>query len=117
MGLDLSCGVSFSYGGFAQFRRELAKEIDVKLDEMEGFGGEKSFEKIEDAIKYFLDHSDCDGELEPKYCKLIAPRMKEIADKWIKSNDEDLEYYGEKALAIYEGMIECCENNESLLFE
>ena len=34
MGLYLSCGVKFSYGGFNKFRCMLAKEINIDLTQI-----------------------------------------------------------------------------------
>lgn len=70
----------WSYSGFMQFRRRLAREIGICLDLMQGFREtnrevdcQKDFywlpkeplkwENIKDPIAEFLSHSDCDGQL------------------------------------------------------
>ncbi|WP_232732753.1 hypothetical protein [Bacillus cereus] len=64
MGLDFNLSrVRWGYISFGNFRRKLAKEIDLDLDAMIGFGGDFSWDLIEDDIKEFLNHSDCEGEL------------------------------------------------------
>lgn len=117
MGLSLSCGVDFSYGGFADFRDAIAMEIGINLDEMIGFGGVNSFKEVKNPIKYLLNHSDCDGYISETRCGRIFPELKKIADKWLKSSDEQEKYYGRLALALSEGMKECFDNDEPLLFE
>ena len=117
MGLYLSCGVKFSYGGFNKFRCMLAKEINIDLNDMKGFGGDKLFSTINDNIKYLLEHSDCDGYIEPKECGLIAPRLRELTKEWEYSIDEDIRWYREQAIYLAEGMEDCYKNNKPLFFE
>jgi hypothetical protein len=117
MGLDLSCGVSFSYGGFHCFRSMLAKEINIDIENMEGFGGNKSFNDIKDDIKILLDHSDCNGFISPEDCGKIAPRLRELTKKWVDSQDENKKWYGRQALFLAEGLESCYKNNEPLLFK
>lgn len=117
MGLSLSCGVDISYGGFANFRDAVAKEIGIDLDEMIGFGGVKSFKEVKNPIKHLLNHSDCDGYIGEKMCGKMFPELKKIADKWLQSSNENEKYYGRLALYLSEGMKECFDNDEPLLFE
>ena len=80
MGVDFSHGVgSRSYSGFQLFREEIAAEIGINLDEMEGFGGDWLWDGVEDSVRPLLDHSDCDGHLTPDECRLVAPRLRELA--------------------------------------
>ncbi|UUV45966.1 hypothetical protein [Bacillus phage vB_BanS-Thrax1] len=58
-----------------------------------------------------LDHSDCDGNLSPEQCGVIAPRLKELVSNW---NDDDWDK--RKALELAEDMQWCYENNETLEF-
>ena len=90
MGLDFINGddAHWSYSGFNSFRRRLAKEIGIDLDEMQGFGhlngkpGWRSWDEVDDPIKPFLMHSDCDGEMSPEECLQVGPRLREIVSSW-----------------------------------
>lgn len=65
MGVDFThCDVHWSYIGFNNARRRLAREIGVSLDEMLGFGLDKHVARewytVDDsAIVPLLHHSDC----------------------------------------------------------
>lgn len=115
MGIEFShCEARWGYGAFNNFRTKLAKEIGIDLDRMEGFvsdGCGLSWDKIMDPIKDLLDHSDCDGDLTPKQCRTIAPRLKELVVDW---SDEDPDK--RKALLLAEGMAWAAEQNEKFLF-
>lgn len=84
MGLDFSHGdVSFAYSGFNRFRTRLAKDIGIDLNSMVGFRGDIPWEQApRDPLLPLLNHSDCDGELTPEECKSIAPRLREIVNRW-----------------------------------
>ena len=100
MGIDFSHGgAHWSYGGFHEFRRRLAGEIDLVLDEMKGFGGSRQWATVDDAIVPLLDHSDCDGELTPETCELMAPRLRELVKNW----PED-DFHRSQALELADGM-------------
>ncbi|WP_267379428.1 hypothetical protein, partial [Bacillus sp. GM_Baccil_2] len=112
MGLDFNLSeVRWGYISFGNFRRKLAKEIDLDLDAMIGFGGDFSWDLVEDDIKEFLNHSDCEGELTPEQCKVIAPRLIELVSGW---SDDDPDK--EKALELADDMQWCYENNRVLEF-
>lgn len=106
--------VCWSYGGFHSFRNKLAKEININLDEMEGFteaGKGKSWEIIEDPIRYLLNHSDSDGDLHPDLCREIYPRLLELIALW--SNDD---YDKQMGMRLATMMKECSESeNECYL--
>lgn len=113
MGLDFShCEARWSYSGFGRFRRRLAKQIGINLDDMYGFGGEREWDTVNDPIKPLLDHSDCDGVLTPEECKLVYPRLEELIRDW---DDED--YDKQQALELIEGMKYCIELDEDLEFQ
>ncbi len=101
----------WSYGGFMHFRKKLALEIEIILDDMKGFGGEKNWKGIKSPLKYFLNHSDCDGRISPKRCKEIVDAMKNIITKW--PNDD---YDKEQAQILIKNMNECFKNNDYLIF-
>lgn len=79
MGLDTSHNAWHGpYSSFGDFRKNLAKHLGINLLEMEGFGGDISFDTIDDDVKILLDHSDCDGNISPDDCKKLAVRLREI---------------------------------------
>jgi hypothetical protein len=112
MGIDFShCGAHWSYSGFNAFRRRLANEIGMNLDEMIGFGGDRAWEEFDDPILPLLNHSDCDGILTPEECGLIYLRLIELVSRW-KKNDYD-RLSGEE---LASGMKSAAMNNEEFQF-
>ncbi|MCP1180516.1 MULTISPECIES: hypothetical protein [Bacillus] len=112
MGLDFNhSDAHWGYSGFNNFRRKLAREINLDLDAMEGFGGDFSWDLVKDDIKDFLNHSDCDGYLTSEQCKIIYPRILELVKNW---PNED--YDKQEAIILAEDMKYCHENNLILEF-
>ena len=101
----------WSYHGFHYFRKKLAKEIGIELDNMEGFGGGIPWDKINDSIKKLINHSDCDGYLSPDDCRIIYPRLLELVKNW---NNDD--YDKIKAIKLAEAMKDCSDNDFFLDF-
>ena len=74
---------SWSYSGFHEFRTFIAAEAGITLGNMEGFTKESdalSWDKVADPIRFFLNHSDCDGELSPQECEAVAPRLRRLLE-------------------------------------
>jgi hypothetical protein len=112
MGIDFRyCEARWAYSGFHRFRSRLAKEIGIDLKDMHGFGGTRSFHTISNHIKYLLDHSDCDGTLEPYQCKVVAKSLKKLIANW--ANDD---YDKVKGLLLVEGLEYCASKNRHLVF-
>lgn len=117
MGIDFShCEAHWAYSGFMRFRIRLAKEIGIDLMKMDGFGeapdyGGLPWDKVIDPIVPLLNHSDCDGELSPQECKLVAPRLRELVASW-----PDDDYDKIKALELAEGMEFAADEGEALIF-
>ena len=102
MGVDFSHGdVHFSYGNFNRFRRKLAAEICVVIDEMEGFGGDTPWSEIHDPLVPFLSASDCDSEIPSHDCPFVADRIKQVVDA---SPDDPMVYWKDMALRVAEAM-------------
>lgn len=116
MGLDFDgSDAHWSYSGFHYFRKCLAADIGIKLEEMQGFGGSKSWDEVNDPIKILLYHSDCDGELAAEECEQIYPRLLEIVEKW-EDDDEDMSDNKEQGILLAKGMKKCAEKGKPLIF-
>lgn len=114
MGLAVG-GAHWSYSGFNRFRERLAAEVGVHLMGMEGFRRDgqpgESWSKVKDPIKPLLNHPDCDGEMTPKQCEQVAPRLKELVKDW-----PDGDYDKEQATILAESMEYCAMEEERLVF-
>lgn len=95
-----SCGASWSYGGFADFRNRLCSSLGIYLEKMEGFGGVRIWDKYHCLPLYpLLNHSDCDGNLTYDQCQTIAPALRDVVKDWL---DDD--YDKINAIRLAEGM-------------
>jgi hypothetical protein len=111
MGLDfVGSSAHWSYTGFHDFRVRLAREIEISLDNMAGFGGTESWDGLNDPIILLLNHSDCDGELTPEQCSVVAPRLRVLVGFWPDDYDRD------NALRLVHGMEECAKEKRLLKF-
>jgi hypothetical protein len=120
-----STGVGFSYTGFNKFRHRIARSIGLKGvypgTDTDMYVTNK-YKEIESEHPMFplIDHNDNDGKLEPDDCGTVGAYLKTLIPEWEKEFDE----YPEKELEndIMEGkkladlMLQCYENNETLLF-
>ncbi|MFD4553026.1 hypothetical protein ACFWP5_01675 [Streptomyces sp. NPDC058469] len=83
--------VSWSCTGFAVFRRWLAQAEGFDLDEMHGFGGQRSWSDVLTSLAPFLDHPDGGGlDLSPVQCAAMLPRLQEIADQFQERGPDPL---------------------------
>ncbi|MFK0153535.1 hypothetical protein ACIQVK_15875 [Streptomyces sp. NPDC090493] len=83
--------VSWSYSGFAAFRRRLAEAEGVVLSEMSGFGGERPWNQVSTALEPLLDHPDAGGDdLSPAECASILVRLEAITDQWAQEGGDQL---------------------------
>ena len=115
MGLYFSHGSAhWAYRYFKDFRRKLAKEINLDLETMEGYSDNDSaisWDTVKDPIVYLLNHSDCDGDLSPQICKVVATRLRELVQKWEPS---DLDK--QQALLLADGMELAFKRKELFVF-
>jgi len=111
MGVDLTGGAHWGYIGFHNYRYKLAKEIDIDLELMEGYGGDMSWDNISSPLKYFLNHSDCEGIISYKICSKIYPVLEYIVSQW-----EEDDYDRIQSELVIEGMKECVDNKKSFKF-
>lgn len=115
MGLDFDgADAHWSYSGFNRFREKVASSIGINLNEMYGFGGPKDWKAVKHPLKALLYHSDCDGNLSPKQCALVAPALRLVIKKWEKNieNAHDIS----QGLKLARGMFHCAKKNKSLRF-
>lgn len=119
MGIEFSRGKAhWSYTRFHIFRIRLAAEIGIDLDDMRGFkwskkhgyGRGKSWDKVKDPIALLLNHSDSSGDLSPKQCAKVAPRLRELVSSWPDDFNKLM------ALQLAEAFDECAFYGERLLF-
>jgi hypothetical protein len=90
MGLGFShCDAHWSYTGFHRFRCRVAEATGIKLYEMNGFTGDKSWAEIESPLVALLNHSDWEGELSSSQCALMIEPLKKIL--FPRSEDDRLD--------------------------
>jgi hypothetical protein len=109
---DNSIGIdaSWSYSGFMAFRTKLARTAGIELKTMRGYGGLNEWPSDEPIVG-LLQHSDCDGYLTTKQCRLIAPRLRELVQTW-----EDTDWDKSRALSLADSMEEIARRRMRLIF-
>ncbi|WP_406011164.1 hypothetical protein OG440_37280 [Streptomyces sp. NBC_00637] len=110
--------VSWSYSGFATFRRRLAETEGFVLTEMSSFGGERPWSEMSTVLKPFLDHPDAGGDnLSPADCAVILPRLEAIIDQWAReSGDQHLQQHIADADQLADVLRLCIEEDVPLTF-
>ncbi|MFJ9870919.1 hypothetical protein [Streptomyces sp. NPDC101165] len=109
--------ISWSYSGFAAFRRRLAEAEGVDLTEMWGFGGERPWSDVSTTLEPLLDHPDDAGELSPAECAAILPRLEEVIDEWLSEGDAaTLSRHIEDARQLVVVLRLCVEKGAAVLF-
>ncbi|MFH8474569.1 hypothetical protein [Streptomyces sp. NPDC018000] len=117
-GENSSPDVSWSYSGFAAFRRRLAETEGFVLSEMWGFGGERPWSDVSTALEPLLDHLDDSGDdLSPADCRSILLRLEAITDQWAREGgDQLLQQHIEDARQLAGVLRLCIEKNVPLAF-
>lgn len=117
-GDDSSPDVSWSYSGFAAFRRRLAETERFALSEMSGFGGERPWSEVSTALKPLLDHpDDGGGDLSPAECASILVRLEAITHQWAwEGGDQPLQQRIEDARQLAGVLRFCIEKDVPLAF-
>jgi len=128
-------GVGFTYREFSRFRHRIARSIGLK-GVYPGPGTDMYF-----SLKYLeipsehpafllIAHSDCDGSMGPDDCGQAGAYLKTLIPEWekeiseyegdldpdLKSDMEDLKSDIEEGKKLADLMLQCHENNETLLF-
>lgn len=102
MGLDLFQNdthiARWSYSGFHEFRKRLAKAIGIDLDNMDGFGGKLGWDTCNSPLRDILDHPDCEGSLvaNPE----LGKALREAVAQWSDDEDTDEGYDKKQALEL-----------------
>ncbi|MGW1278866.1 hypothetical protein ACWD4V_18185 [Streptomyces tsukubensis] len=117
-GDNSSPDVSWSYSGFAAFRRRLAETEGFVLSEMQGFGGQRPWSEVSTAMEPLLDHPDDGGDdLSPAECASILVRLEAITDQWArKGGDQLLQQHIEDARQLAGVLRLCIEKGVPLAF-
>ncbi len=98
-----------SYTWFSHFREAVASAAGIELRKMRGFGGRRSWDRVDDPIVPFLDHSDCEGEISAAKCAKIWPRLAELAAELTTAHNAS-------AHDIIGGMKRCVAQKKPLVF-
>ncbi|MFI9176081.1 hypothetical protein [Streptomyces lincolnensis] len=117
-GDNSSLDVSWSYSGFAAFRRRLAETEGFVLSEMWGFGGERPWSQVSTVLEPLLDHPDDGGDdLSTAECASILVRLEAITDQWTRQRgDQLLQQHIEDARQLTDVLRLCIEKDVSLAF-
>ncbi|MDG4857461.1 hypothetical protein P8605_04695 [Streptomyces sp. T-3] len=111
--------VCWAYSGSARFRRRLARAEGFALEEMAGFGGERSWSEVTTSLEPLLDHPDDHGELSPAECAAILPRLAAIHGQWIAAaadGDAVLAEHIDDLAALLTVLNVCNDKGVGLLF-
>ncbi|MFJ2823513.1 hypothetical protein ACIO7M_20700 [Streptomyces toxytricini] len=117
-GDNSSPDASWSYSGFAAFRRRLAETEGFALSQMRGFGGERPWSEVSTALEPLLDHPDDGGDdLSPTECTSILVRLEAITDQWAsEDSDQLLQQHIEDARQLAGVLRICIEKDVPLVF-
>lgn len=123
MGLDTShdCWHG-AYSSFNTFRKRLANEININLDECIGYGdGSVDLTTINHGIIPLLNHSDCDGILTVEESKQILVGLNDILNKMEPLNEDNTNFlenkwFRNKIIQFIKGLELAIERNEVVDF-
>lgn len=130
MGLDCSHDAFHgAYSAFNRFRQAIAKAMggswppheDMSLNPEQWYWGDGYNEETHRGIFVLMSHSDCDGEISPKDCLLVAHDLESLLPKLDAMGDGGGHIargggYGSVARVFIVGCREAAETNEALLF-
>ncbi|MBS2031718.1 MAG: hypothetical protein JST54_27725 [Deltaproteobacteria bacterium] len=78
-----------SFTALLEFRRKLAAEVGLRLDEMDGFGGTTPWSTVADPIAPLLMLEDVSGSLPVGVCATVAARLEQLTRHW-RADDADV---------------------------
>ncbi|PAV30260.1 hypothetical protein CIL05_07265 [Virgibacillus profundi] len=133
MGLDVSHDAfNGAYSAFNRFRWFVLKSIggsypphgNKELNEGYWYFGDGYSPETHKGLTEFLKHSDCDGEISPEMCKIVADELEEIMPQIEKLAETEESYghikgnggYVEVTKRFIEGCRLAHERNEPLEF-
>jgi hypothetical protein len=128
MGLDTTHNAWHGpYSSFNRFRHELAKRIGINLVEYNGYSvlsGDhipddselKDLESIDHPLMDLFNHSDCDGELTPKQCLLIAKGLEDVILKSPIPTTPEEDGFIERCMQFRDGCMLAVTKQENLEF-
>lgn len=121
MGLDISHDAWHgAYSAFHRYRKEIANQIGLDLEKMEGFcseGGIKWHLLKYRPIHDFLNHSDCEGYINWSKLSKIADDFEKILPNLVDlDGGGHIGNYHDKTKKLIEGMRLAYSNKEKLIF-
>jgi hypothetical protein len=118
MGLDTSHNCWHGpYSSFNRFRKSLATQIGIDLDEYIGYGekGTKDLTTIEHDIQPLLNHSDCDGKLTVKEARQIAKGLNNILENFNDKIQADYNFK-ENIIQFRDGCLDAVSKKQKIDF-
>lgn len=130
MGLDVSHGAfSGAYSAFNRFRQAIAEAVggsfppheDKSLDRDFWYWGNTANAAEWPGLKILLDHSDCDGEISPQECVLVASDLDKLLPQLQLMGEgsghiANMGGYASAAKVFADGCRKAASRNEPLLF-
>jgi len=120
MGLD--CSHDAWHGAYSAFHRWRCKLAEVamlpRLENMEGFGGNIAWKPYSrNPLTMLLDHSDCDGQIEPEDCDPLADALEALVPYLpIEDDPGHIGNWQDKTMQFVKGLRAAAAANEPLLF-
>lgn len=120
MGLDISHNAWHgAYSAFNRYRTEIAKQIGIDLNKMDGFTDETDaidWDSLK-PIHYLLNHSDCDGYINWSVCAKIADELEKLLPALSElDGGGHIGNYKDKTLEMIKGLRLAHSQKEKLLF-
>ncbi len=120
MGLDTTHNCWHgSCTAFGKWREEICRlSGHGEIYDHIGFGGTIPWPKGGDALVELLDHSDCEGLIEARYCGAIALRLEELLPrlKELVASD-DRRWMIEATERWIEGLRDAADHQEDVFFQ
>ena len=120
MGLDTTHNCWHGpYSSFNRFRESLAEQIGISLDDYIGYdnpNATKELRSIKHNIRPLLNHSDCDGILPLRQCKLIVDGLNDILENFNDKIEADYNFK-ENIIQFRDGCLLAIKNKEVVRFQ
>lgn len=120
MGLDTTHNCFHGpYSTFMRFRRSLADQIGINLDDYVEYDrekGTKSLVDLDHPLQPLFNHSDCEGELSVKESKQIVEGLNSVIDQFDKSKPQDFDFLN-RVIQFRDGCLEAIQKKEKIIFQ